>query len=528
MTEFNLTRIDRLRYRPTKEAEEFLGDLRSTLIPGDKATVAKLAIGRSLSEQLNTGDIRLPQDAEMGNAIEGTHLFGDDADIWSCLIAIASEAPPADAASFRSLVEGHWHRGAMLLKQDYEDVKKADVDFVVRLAGMVPTGTRTSGSIDTFKEKEGALSIRFGSESIDPDSGEQLSYTVNRPGVSPHLAILGKTRSGKTRTGLDIARQVIVTADLPLLLIDPKGEFVKDGALVRKSEWGDRTLEAFFPGIRALDVPKVPVPLDFLWSSPTAEEQQLAQLAIGFQDSFQKCIRAKGDIKLDLLRQAVLALLEGRRALESRGGQRRPITLDDVLQALTDVAEQSRQSIGSIGAKLNAITSLNMMRPTMSPAEFFSKRWVISFGSASDEPKRLAIFLILDALNSFFMSLPDSGVDKAGNRLLRHLLIVDEAVEILRYRHGALSSLVRKSASKGGIVMLLSQSADDFDQEEDDFLEQMGTVGVFSLSSSSVKTLDGAFGRRMRIEDFSDRALPPGIALVKFPGQNARKILSWK
>jgi hypothetical protein len=316
-----------------------------------------------------------------------------------------------------------------------------------------------------------------------------------------------------------MARQILASTDLPMLLIDPKGEFVKDGQLVSKNEWGSQTLESFFPGIRPLDVPRDPIPLDFLWRSPDMTEQELAQLAIAFQDSFQRCIRSKGDVKLDLLRQAVLGLLER---------QRRPISLDDVLKAFTDLAEQSRQSVGSIGAKLSAITSLNMIRPSMAPEEFFSKRWVISFGSASDEPKRLAIFLILDALNSYLMSLPDSGVDNEGNRMLRHLLIVDEAVEVLRYRHRALSSLVRKSASKGVVVMLLSQSADDFDQEEDDFLEQMGTVGVFALSSSSVKSLDGAFGRRMRVEDFSDRVLPPGVALVKLPGKQASKIVAWQ
>ncbi len=520
MSEFNLTRIDRLRYRPTKEAEDFLGGLRSTLIHGDKATVAKLAIGRSLSEPANGHQIGVPEGADMGYPIEGTHLFGDDADIWACLIVGSASTPPTDANAFRVLVEAHWHRGAMLLKTDYEDVKRSDVDFVIRLAGMLPSGLpRTPSSFEPLKESEGPVSLRFGAESRDPDSGETLTYTINAPGISPHLAILGKTRSGKTRSGLDIARQIVASADLPVLLLDPKGEFVKDGELVRKTEWGGKTLEAFLPGIRPLDVPRVSIPLDFLWRSPDMSEQELAQLAIAFQDSFQKCIRSKGDVKLDLLRQAALGLLER---------QRRPISLEDVLQALTDVADRSRQSVGSIGAKLSAMTSLSMIRPSVSPGEFFSKRWVISFGGASDEPKRLTIFLILDALNSYLMSLPDSPVDSDGNRSLRHLLVVDEAVEVLRYRHRALSSLVRKSASKGALVVLLSQSADDFDQEEDDFLEQMGTVAVFALSSSSVKNLDGAFGRRMRVEDFSDRALPPGLALVKLPGQAPRKVVAWK
>jgi hypothetical protein len=76
--------------------------------------------------------------------------------------------------------------------------------------------------------------------------------------------------------------------------------------------------------------------------------------------------------------------------------------------------------------------------------------------------------------------------------------------------------------------MLLSQGPDDFDQEEDDFLEQMGTVGVFALSVSNVKNLAGAFGKKMRVEDFADKNLPAGVAMVKLPGQAAGKILAWK
>ncbi|MGX2032912.1 helicase HerA domain-containing protein [Methylocaldum gracile] len=528
MSEFTLTRIDRLRYRPTREAEEFLGDLRSSLIPGDKATVARLAIGRSLAEFETGENIQIPDGTEMGNAIEGIHLFGDDADIWACLIAAAAEISPKEPAAFRSLVEAHWNRGALLLKTDYEDVKKSDMDFVIRLAGMLPAGGTIPGDLKVLKEKEGPVLIKFGSESIDPVSGEAVFFTINAPGISPHVAILGKTRSGKTRTGLEIGRQIVGSADLPVLLLDPKGEFVKNGELVSRTEWGGQTLEAFFPGIRPLDVPRMPVPLDFLWRPPEVNETELAQLAIAFQDSFQKCIRVKGDIKLDLLRQTVLTLLQGQRILDNIESLRRPITLEAILHGFTELSEQNGQSVGSIGAKLGAITSLNMFEPKMSPGEFFSGRWVVGFGAATDEPKRLAIFLILDALNSYFMSLGDSRLDQHGNRTLRHMLIIDEAVEILRYRHGALSSLVRKSASKGGIVMLLSQSADDFDQESDDFLEQMGTVGVFALSSSTVKCLDGAFGRKMRIEDFSDRVLSAGTALVKRPGATAQKILAWK
>jgi hypothetical protein len=520
MSEFNLTRIDRLRYRPTKTAEDFLGLVRQSLMPGDKAAVARLAVARSLSTPEKAPGGKLPEGVEMGNAIEGTHLFGDDADVWACLISASVAGPVSDSATFRALVEYHWDRGAALLKEDYDESGQSDVEFVVRLAGMAPNGSGRKWTPTTEPVQAGGpLSTGFGAVSVEFGTETPVSFTLNSPGTSPHLAIMGRTRSGKSRTGLDIASSIVAQTDIPLILIDPKGEFVKNGELLNKKEWGGQCLSRFFPGIRPLDVPLGTIPLDFLWRSSSFTSHDLAQLAISFKDSFQKCIRSKGDVVLDILREAVLELLRT---------QRMPISLDDVLRKFNEMAEYAGKAAGGIGAKLGEINSLGMIKPVSAPAEFFSQRWVISFGSCSSEPKKLAIFLLLDALNSYLLSLPDSDVDSGGNRAIRHLLVVDEARETLSYRHGALSSLIRKSASKGGITVLLSQGPDDFDQEEDDFLEQMGTVGVFVLSSSSVKSLTGAFGKKMRVEDFADKNLPTGVAMVKFPGQPPKKVVAWK
>jgi len=520
MNDFTLTRIDRTRYRPTKEAEDFLGYLRSTFNLGDKATVARLAIGRSLAEgTLITGG-EIPGQSEMGYAIEGTHLFGEEEDLWACLMAGSAKEPPHSPQEFRSLVEAHWHRGAKLLQEDYNDVGRSDVEFVVRLAGMVPHRSgKPRGAGTPFPESGGPIVVYFGSVSRDPKSGETVSYVLNEKGTSPHIAILGKTRSGKTRAGLDIAKQIADKSEIPIVLIDPKGEFVREGQFIKKQEWGGKGIDSIIPGVEPLDVPRSSMPLDFLWTPEDASVQDKAQLAIAFRDSFQKCLKARGDVALEILRSSVYDLLQ-----QKNEG----ISLQDILHSYQEKVEEKGHSAGSIAAKLSEIDSLGMFEPRYSPHDFFSRRWVISFGSASDEPKRLAIFLLLDALSAHLLSMEDSGVDDEQRRSLRHMLIVDEAREILSYKHGALSSLIRRSASKGGITMLLSQGPDDFDQEEDDFLEQMGTVGVFALSSLSVKSLSGAFGKKVRIEDFSDKALPTGTALVKLPGQGAKKIIAWE
>lgn len=522
MSDFTLTRIDRIRYRPTKIADVFLSLLRSSIAASDKATMARLSIARSLYEPAIPSVLVLPANQEMGNAIEGIHLFGEDHEIWACLICASINQVISEGKVFQTLVEAHWHRGALLLQDDYKDVRESVEGLVGRIASMIPNLAAGAVTVNStrpkMKESSGALVLHFGMQSSIVPSGEVVNFTINGPGTSPHIAILGKTRSGKSRTGLDISAEIIKKTDLPLLFIDPKGEFVKDGKLISKSEWGGDTLQHFFPNILPLDVPSTPIPLDFLWHSPNAQPHELAQIASGFKDSFQKCIRAKGDVALNTLRESVLELLQANTS---------PISLANVRERFIDNAGGDNKS-GGIGAKLSELEALQLFRPSTPPSEFFSKRWVLSFGSCSDEAKKLVIFLVLDALNSYLLSLEDSSIDSGQNRSLRHLLVVDEAREVLMYKHGALSSLIRKSASRGGVVMLLSQGPDDFDQVEDDFLQQMGTVGVFSLSASNVKNLTGSFGKRMRVEDFADKNLPSGVALVKFSSRLPMKVLAWK
>ena len=519
MSEFSLNRIDKGRYRPTAEAEGFLESLRRTLVPGEKFKAARLAFARSLLEPGEPA--LLVRGTEMGGAIEGTHLFGEETGVWACLFAEAASAPFDGLDSFRHAVEAHWHCGALLLQADLDSVEHREVDFAVLLAHRVHRrtsdgSTSAQGSVLTSRVK---LVLRLGEVGMDHRTNTPVDVAVNAPGVSPHLAFMGKTRSGKTRTGLAMAERIVTEAKIPVIIIDPKGEFVREGEFVNKTEWGNRSLADRVPGLEVLDVPLAPIPLDFLALPRRMTQATIPQTAIGFRDSFQKCIRVKGDVAMDDLRELVEDLLTQRRG---------PVSLERIRDAVRDRNEQSARRKDTVQAKLNELTSLHLFEPTLAPADFFQRRWVIGLGGAKEESKRLVMFLVLDALASYLLSLEDSDTDRDGFRALRHLLVIDEAKEILAYRHGALSNLLRKSAAKGGIVMLLSQSPDDFDKEADDFLQQVGTICTFTSNAQSVKNLRAALGRRVDPEAFSDKELPKGVALVKLPHREATKVVAWK
>lgn len=523
MNKFNISLIETSRYRFSKDADEILDYFRKTLVPGERYRGARLAIARSLAYPREVDPI--PK-GEWKGAIPGHILFGEESAVWAALIVQATAKGVENMDTFKALVEAHMHRGARLLQEDYDEVDRRDVDFAMRLAALA--GARDGSDVPSDR-REGPsgvpggpvtrVSVPFGEVGIELRSNQPVLIEVNAPGVSPHSAFMGKTRSGKSRTGLAVAERVLEQAGIPFLLIDPKGEFVKGGEFVKKSEWQGRTIADRFPGAQPLDVSRTPVPLDFLALPPGAPASAIPQAAVAFRDSFMKCVKAKGDVAMDDLRERVDELLR-----VARG----PIRLEDVRDAVAGNNDRIGKKKDTVLAKLNELTSFQLFKADLAPADFFSRRWVIGLSEATEESRRLVTFLLLDALARYLLALEDSNTDGAGYRQLRHLTVVDEAKEILAYRHSALSELIRKGAAKGSVVMLLSQSPDDFDKEDEDFLAQMGSIGVFTSTGTSVRSLRAALGRKLDVEDFSDRELPKGVALAKLPGRDAAKILAWR
>jgi hypothetical protein len=186
----------------------------------------------------------------------------------------------------------------------------------------------------------------------------------------------------------------------------------------------------------------------------------------------------------------------------------------------------------SIISRLNEMTGANMpcFEPELQPAQFFNRSWIVSLHLLPEELKRLVTLVILDAVSSFLLEQADSPVT-GGYRVLRHLLVVDEARKTLRERRSeSLVDLIRQGRSKGSVVMLLSQDPSDFEGETDDFTSQLGTVVAFACNQSKrgLGSLEGVFGRKLQAAEFSDTQLEAGVAFVKLPGVTAQRIRCWQ
>jgi len=504
--------VYRAGFRPCVDVEEFEGHLRGKLGMRTKYESARLCLGRSLAEPSPPKPVA--PNEERGKPIAGEFLFGTELDLWVAAIVIDGElGPEATVEDFRLLVEAHWRRGGRLLKEEMAQVGDDDARLMERLAQLLPDTNGLGGHSDgMFAGSPGEIRLQVGSVSRSFPDDHHIDFVLNSPGTAPHIALMGKVGSGKTTTGVEIARQIIKAACVPLLYIDPKGEFVGADGLTGALARFDAPPTAIEVGVR-------PIPLDFLPDLGVGSTS-ITQAAMQFRDSISLCCKSVGDVQQDQLRIAVEDVI--------RANSRRDLTAirERYEYKLTEVGK----SPDSVVSRLNELTSLNVFDPVMSAADFFGRSWLISLKAlASEELRRLVILLILDALKGFVLAQPDAPVD-GGFRTLRHVLVIDEARRILaQSRYQSLVDLVRQGRSKGEVIILLSQDPSDFDGKADDFMTQLGTIIAFACSQSQrgLRALQGPFGRKLQSREFTDTYLPAGVAFVKLPGRPPLRIKCW-
>jgi DNA sulfur modification protein DndE len=221
-----------------------------------------------------------------------------------------------------------------------------------------------------------------------------------------------------------------------------------------------------------------------------------------------------GGVQLDALREAA------QRAYMDP----HPISITNIRDALRVVYQENNRNPDAVTALFNDLTQWTLFTPQMKPAEFFSQSWVIDVHEATETAQRLVVFLMLDALYAYMKSLDDAPMDRQNHRRLRLVLVVDEARRVLNFGQLSLIGLVRESRSKGASVFLISQSPDDFDTAEEDFLSQIGLTACFRSNSTSSKVLKACLGQSVDLAGLAD-----GVAVSRLPGQpGVARIKVWE
>lgn len=484
-------------FQTSGEADKRTEQLRSSLGLSAKNRVARLAIGRSLS------DSSFPASAldSMGRPIKGDVLFGlNELPLWTGLLFthLLKTNPKAELslATLQDLVKRHWNRGINLLMEDWDESGEdyhRFIDILVRrranlpeTGGMTPAISVTGNDGWEFGNREPRpVLVELG---LEVESDEPFKWTVNGVGYSPHVAVMGQAGSGKTRTMLEMLVQVRQQSGAPVILLD-----LGKGDLANRHDF-IQAIDA-----QVLRVPEEPIPLDMFHGSDESE-LTASDAIMGFRDSFAKVMQSKpGAVQLESIRDAL-------RPLFSR---RKNIALEDIRQTLRDFYDEHSLRTDSVISTINDLTERTIFDPSMSPAKFFSQSWIITFANAHDTQKNLAAYLLLDTLNTFLKRAPEAPQDVQGHRAIRAVLGVDEARHLLASRHKALSDNIRLHRSKGLMVALASQSPDDYEGAGDDYLENIGLPICFKTNAASNQVLQNMFRGKV-----SFAGLPTGVFMT--------------
>ena len=497
-----LDEIATASYRTTAQADALAQRVKDTLGFGAFNIPARLAIARSLAipdpPQAVSGDV--------GRSIKGDTLFGTGADLaaWVSLIVEHAGKAPETIKELQALVAAHWARGLTLLDQTIDAANNDQVAFWHAIAATTHSESAEDEELPGDElASPSALEIPFGPISTDVNADAPLRWRMNAAGGSPHSAVMGGVGSGKTRTATHMLRSIRKITPVPLIAFDFKGDMADDQNALH------RAFEA-----AVITSPHQPVPLDVLSisdRSPTG----ITLAAQRLRDSLATLKGAGfGAQQKDALAEAA------ERALRMRN----PCRMSDVRDALRAVyAQRSRKEDGVV-ATLNDLCRLPLFAHDLAPADFFRRSWIIRLTQDLPELVRVSIVtLVTDALDRYLNSMEDAPQDENGNRALRVLCVIDEAHRILGTKLPGLSGLVRLSRSKGGAVMLISQSPEDFEGEDDEFLNEMGLVAAFATNASprAVKRILGS-GANLAV-------LEKGQAWLKLRGEAAaRRVVAWR
>lgn len=505
-------------FRTDKDSDNLNTEFMKRLGFQKRYLPARLAIARSIG-QPSIPEVIEPG-VDLGKVIKGDTLFGTDSSLllWIAYIVQRSENPNMELRELQAVVGAHWGRGIKLLEEDWRLASGNTTEFYKRLLNTTnlsrrrTKGPRRSTTVSTGEHEASVIpiSVPIGELAVDISTKEQVTWNLNGKGGSPHSAIMGGVGSGKTRTAVSMIKAIRQQANVPIIAFDFKGDLGTDSA------GGGYHLDKLFDA-QILEPPRAPIPLDvfaFL-SEGEVSEIDIDEAASRFRESFK---RLKGSNLGDVQRTTV------HKAATNAFRENRPCQLNDIKQELSDIYDQEGIKQDGALATMEEICRFPLFQPKFDPRKFFQQSWIVKLPpNVAEDSRTIVVNLILDSLDQYLNSLNDSECNSDGTRRVRLLCIVDEAHQVLDTKQQSLSNLIRMSRSKGGAIMLISQSPDDFSNENDEFLAEMGLVAAFSTNAPP------RHAQRVLGKGADLGALKTGQCYIKRrEDQKARKIQAWE
>ncbi|MCG8607453.1 DndE family protein, partial [bacterium] len=366
----------------------------------------------------------------------------------------------------------------------HETQKFSGYEYLVAIA---KRGIKDIATDETREEKEvvtiekgyeDILAIRIG---LDKETNEPHIINFNKTDEhnNNYMGIVGRPGSGKTyfvKYFLAELRKASKFQTNFIIFDYAKGDIADDKDFLKKTK------------ADLLEVHKQPIPLNiFQVNSPSHKARRFAaERIVGIVRNVEANI---GKVQEQNLYEAILSAYE------------RIIHEDYPYPDFHMV----RDELEGISSKPDSLTSV--FRP-LTEHNLFATRANSMWDSLLNRTvvfdihelpalKDLCVFFVLNELYRQLMLQPDSHVNPNSKaREMRTVIVIDEAHHFLKSKKRVriLEDLIREIRSKGASVVLLSQSPDDYDHADFNFLELLEFVFVLGCNPSSHKFLQQAFG----------------------------------
>jgi len=500
--------------KTSAEAREILETLRRT---GVRPNLwARAALGYSLS--LETPPEETRYDSE-GTEFQEKVFFGiDEEPLLALLRQRLGRVPESEEVG--KLIKTHVERGLRHFYAEYQRLNRRGDELLLYLirhctSCLTPDDSFSVDLLPPAPEADSFMvKVIVGKEL---KSGKEADHVLNGPGSAPHVAIMGRNGTGKTRTGLQLLRHIrdSVSYPIPFLVFDyAKGDIASNQGFVEATE------------ASVVSMPDGCIPLAPL-SIPIRNEHAVQLAARRFRDTICSVVRL-GAIQKDRCLHLVQQLYYITPILDDDDNLETPDLSD-----LTQLAEQEYQANGwnpdSLLACLREFSAFPLFRPAAEGErhDLFRRSHIIDLHRLPEDLRKLSVFLLLDRLYAEIMTLPDAPLDKQGNRQLRLIVVIDEAHHYLPCRQKTLENMIREVRSKGVSLWLLSQSPDDFDQPQYNFAREIGLPLVFSCVLEKPRMLEAVLGGKVNPRRLSQ--LGTGVALARMTGLDAPvEVQAWE
>ena len=463
----------------------------------DESIPAKIAINYTLqiNKTFNINDFQVVDNT--GKEYQENTLFGgrDNYNLYRALFnqqygRILSET------EFNKLVKLHLDFGLERLKAEILDTDRGRNSHVDYLMSIVKRGLKlianegtttasiTSNRPKTTNIKEFQQVVEF--ELGNTEGGQNINIRLNdlKEFESHHIAIAGMNGSGKTELIKDILFQISqkTNQELKFIFFDYKGEGQSDNL----KKFLDRTGCEY---VNPLEQTFEFNPLSFI--NLTNEKYQNFNIN-SFVDAVAAIETKLGPKQKTLLKTVIANCFEKKK----REGQHP--TLHHIFEELKEYFDEIGESPDSLYAVMQNLAT-GIFADNISPktTKIYEKSLYISLPDAlSEKLRQLCVFLTLKYLLSEFTSMDDTIPNEDRIRPLRYIIVVDEAHVYLNNKNarGILEQLLRVIRSKGVVVIMISQGAEDYYKSDFDFASQVKIPICLSVRNKQIKQIERFIG----------------------------------